>query len=346
VHISYVYDIDSPSPYAAGIQILSTCRALCDHGAAVTVYTGRLRRPTMEACLAFYGLTPHPRLRVVPFFGGGWGRLRAEARLRDLQGGRPDGEGHFIISRGETGLKVFEWLRKRQRLPGERRLYEAHRLCFTEVGAGGRWVGRQGRWAAWWTGRVREMERRTVEATDGLICLTRGVEAALREAFDVSAPVLILPSGTAPAAVTEVRRAIDILYAGKLERRKGLHVLIEAMRLLPGRRLTIVGGTDEQIAEWRRQAGAMGVAEQIDFVGFVEPAQMRGWYARARVGVCPLPKGESRIAEEFTSPLKVLDMISAGTPIVGTEVPALTQLIDNEETGLLVAPSDATALAE
>jgi len=333
MQLSYFYNLPLPSQLAAPIQILHTAHALAAQGVSVTVYLNQLA-DSPEACLARYGLASHPGLRLVPLFGGLRARLTLGRRLRQIAEAAPPGR-HVIMSRGETGVALFARLRGRRKRPEERYVYEAHRLVFTE--------------ATHLTWRVRAHERWAVETADGLVCLTEGVATALAQAFRPTAPQLILPSGTSfPDQVHagDEGRDIDIIYVGKLERRKGVFDLVNALSLLPGRRLWLVGGGDEAVEQLRQHARALGVAERLVCPGFVEPGHLGELYRRARVGVCPLPLGESQIAEQFTSPLKVLELMAQHVPVVGTDLPSLHTLIAHAQTGLLARPSDPVSLAQ
>ncbi len=88
--------------------------------------------------------------------------------------------------------------------------------------------------------------RGAVEGVDAVLCLTSAVKTALEQSFRVPCPTLVLPSGAALPAVPSSAggdatcRDIDVIYAGKLEGRKGLPILLAAMRHLPGRRLWVL----------------------------------------------------------------------------------------------------------
>ena len=357
MQLSYFYDTPLPGQLAAPIQILHTAHALAERDVRVTLYSGPVADSDVNAALAHYDLLPHPNLTIVPLFDG----RPLRAALRDVLASAPPNEPYVIMSRGEQGLALFDQLRALPRSPHERHVYEAHRPCYTQVQS---WhkprlpILRQPQ-IAWRTFRVRQSERRTVEGADGVVCLTAGVREALSRSFALRAPTLILPSGTAPppdevAPVTAPSghpisghpvRDLDILYAGKLARRKGVFDLVSALKFLPGRRLWLLGGDAAQQTRVREFASEQGVAEQVELVGYVPPAEVRAWYGRARVGVCPLPLGESDIAEQFTSPLKLLEMMACGTSIVATDLPTVRTLVSHGETALLAPPSNPQALA-
>ncbi len=344
MQIAYFYDIKLPSRYAAAIQILHTCRALCDEGATVTIYTNRLAAPP-DAILRWYGLSPHPALRIAPLFADPLYRVAPRRHLTRILRAVAPPDRQVIISRGEPGLALFDHLARLAKPANARYLYESHRLCFV-------WAAEQARSDSWpWTrrriARIRAREQAALGHADGIVALTAGVRRALQREFAIHRPVLTLPSGVAlPESVADdSARDIEIFYAGKLERRKGVYDLVAAMRWLPEHRLWIAGGSQQEIVSLQRYAADLGVAERITWLGFVEPQAIGQFYDRARVGVCPLPLGESAVAEEWTSPLKALEMMARGVAIVGTDVPALRELLDHEHTALLARPSDPESLA-
>jgi glycosyltransferase involved in cell wall biosynthesis len=345
MQIAYFYDIPLPSRYAAAIQILNTGRALCEEGATVTIYTNRLAAPP-ESILRWYGLSPHPALRITPLFADPRYRIAPRQRLTGILHTIAPPDRQVIISRGEPGLALFDHLARLTKPANARYVYESHRLCFA-------WAAERTRNDSWpWTRRriahIRAREQAAIDTADGIVALTAGVRRALEREFAVSRPVLTLPSGVALPPLPlpdDSARDIDILYAGKLERRKGVHDLVAAMQWLPEYRLLIAGGNAQEIASLKRYAAELGVVERITFAGFVEPHAIGALYDRARVGVCPLPAGESAVSEEWTSPLKVLEMMARGVAIVGTDVPALREILEHNRTALLTPPGDPESLA-
>jgi glycosyltransferase involved in cell wall biosynthesis len=346
MHVSYLYDLPLPSPKAAPRQILSTCRELAVAGIPTTVFAGRLHGDT-TACLAFYGLEPHPTLAIRPLFSRPSWRLYPPWPLARMVGTRDEGP-HVILSRGETALQVAPWLKHLRRCD-VLFVYEAHRLCFAhemERRSGQRWdetVPRSGPSA-----RMYTREKASVEAADGVVCLTEGVRETLRQLFTITRPTLVLPSGTSvpnDGAGNSGERDIDVIYVGKLAARKGVPLLVAAMRHLPGRRLCVLGGSPEEVAASRRLIGSDEVGSRIDFTGYVEPSHVPAYLARARVGVCPLPVNTSITSDRFTSPLKLLEMMAYRVPVVASDVPPTRSVVTHGETAWLVPPEDPGALA-
>jgi glycosyltransferase involved in cell wall biosynthesis len=254
----------------------------------------------------------------------------------------------MIISRGETALSVAEALRYTG-YPAAKFVFEAHRLCFAHAAeqiSGERW--REDGALTEPIRRIKEREQRAVTRADGIICLTEGVANAMREEFHPTQPILILPSGTSVSTlpVRSADRDIDVLYVGKLLARKGLEPLIAAMQYLPGRRLVIVGGGAEEREACKALSRSYDVSDRVECVGFVQPACVRDYLSRAKVGVCPLPEGVSVTSEHFTSPMKVLEMMAHGIPIVASDLPSIRAILRHNEDALLTPPNDPAAFAE
>jgi glycosyltransferase involved in cell wall biosynthesis len=125
----------------------------------------------------------------------------------------------------------------------------------------------------------------------------------------------------------------------------GLSVLVEAFGLLrarcPQARLLIVGDGPEReniVAALAEQ----GSTEVSTFTGAVGPEAVAGFLASMDVAVAPYPALE----QFYFSPLKVYEYMAAGRAVVASRIGQLKTLIQPEQTGLLVPPGDAAALAQ
>ena len=346
IALTYLYDISLPSTWAAAIQILNTCHSLATLGVPTTVYVRSLARDTAE-CLASYDLKPLPNFKVLQMPSHWRWRLPWPWPIRSPRS--DDGRRtHIVMSRGDSALKLSSLLRSARRRHALV-VYEAHRLSFAheiERQSGQKWNGSVPRRGP--IRRLYETERTTVGTADGIVCLTDDVRDALTREFRLTAPVLVLPSGTRVAQEPPdgaALRDIDVIYAGKLMTRKGIPLLMDAMRYLPGRSLVVLGGSPEEVDASRSLLRGEDLQSRIDFKGFVEPRQVPTYLARARVGVCPLPPGVSITSERFTSSLKVLELMAAGTPVVACDLPSMRSMLTHGETGWLVPAGDPDALA-
>ena len=76
-------------------------------------------------------------------------------------------------------------------------------------------------------------------------------------------------------------------------------------------------------------------------VGAVHPAEVPSFIRAMDVAVAPYPPQE----RFYFSPLKLLEYMATGRAVVASRIGQLAELIRDANTGLLVPPGDAAALA-
>ncbi len=112
--------------------------------------------------------------------------------------------------------------------------------------------------------------------------------------------------------------------------------------LIPAARLLIVGGgLRDEDAHVRRALAVHGDA--VTFAGFVPFADTAAYIRAADVAILPFA---DTLINRAKSSVKTLDLLAAGQAVVATAVGENASVIRHNETGLLVPPGDADALAE
>lgn len=130
-----------------------------------------------------------------------------------------------------------------------------------------------------------------------------------------------------------------VLFVGVLRYYKGLRYLLEAMRHVPAR-LVIVGEGPEGAA-LREQTEALGLTGKVTFAGRVEDEALPAYYQAADVFCLPA----SERSEAFG--LVQVEALSAGLPIVSTELGTGTSFVNRDDvSGLVVPARNAEALAQ
>lgn len=128
-----------------------------------------------------------------------------------------------------------------------------------------------------------------------------------------------------------------LLFAGRLEREKGVHHLLAAMALLPRTVELLVAGRGAEEAALRADADRRGLTN-VRFLGWQgEPALdalRRG--ALATVLPCDWFEAFGQV---------VLESFAAGRPVVASRTGGLPELVRDGVDGLLVEPGDPAALA-
>jgi glycosyltransferase involved in cell wall biosynthesis len=136
-----------------------------------------------------------------------------------------------------------------------------------------------------------------------------------------------------PDDVPESARVL--LAVARLTDQKGIDVAIRALAELPDDTVLVVLGEGPERATLLRLARDLGLESRAFLLGRVP--DVAAWLGRATVLVHP--------ARWEGFGLGVLEAMLAGLPVVATNVSALPELIVDGETGVLVEPDDAAALA-
>jgi glycosyltransferase involved in cell wall biosynthesis len=343
-------DIRFPLQRANGVQTVKTAAALAAGGTPTRLLVRRSDpRPTPEV-LALYGLEHGERLEVrrlrVLHRAGTYAVPRASFLLQALAAGAAwMRRGGLVFTRD---LQLADLL---LRVPGLRGplVYEAHAVESLMYAERGTLYGTGERPRARKTARLRSRERRVWRRAGGIVTTTAGIRDSLQEDFGARARVCVIPNGCdAPPATLPAASADDpprILYAGQLYPWKGVDVLVDAVALLPRARLVILGGLEGErdLERVRALVRNRGLAERTEMPGSVPHARVSEELARAAVVVVPVLR--TAMTERHTSPLKAFEAMSAGRPLVASDLPSSREVMHDGQTALLVPPGDAPALA-
>ena len=131
-----------------------------------------------------------------------------------------------------------------------------------------------------------------------------------------------------------------LLHVGRLDERKGIHVLIDALAQLPQEAtLDIIGRGDERYAEQlRAQVARLGLTDRVTF-GVADRLGLRGRYTAADVFVFPV------IWEEPLG-LVPLEAMACATPVVGTGTGGSGEYLLDGVNSLIVPTENAEATAD
>lgn len=129
-----------------------------------------------------------------------------------------------------------------------------------------------------------------------------------------------------------------IFYAGRLVTFKGLDFLLDAMARLPKAHLLLAGEGPHR-ANLEAQAQRLGIAARTHFVGNRPHTELPQLHAISDVFVIPSTDHE-------TFCLAACEAMSCERPVVAARTGGLTEVVRDGETGVIVPPGDASALAE
>ncbi len=131
---------------------------------------------------------------------------------------------------------------------------------------------------------------------------------------------------------------VRLLAVGRLVAQKGVDVLLNALAE-PGleRAVLDVVGDGDWRARLEAQAAALGLTDRVRFLGWLDRAELAGVYRAVDVFVLP--------SRDEGMPNVVLEAMASGLPVAASRVAGAEDLVAEGETGFLVPPEDAAALA-
>lgn len=143
-----------------------------------------------------------------------------------------------------------------------------------------------------------------------------------------------------------LRGAVVLGFLGSFYGYEGLDVLLRALPALAARRpevrVLLVGGGPED-ARLKALAADLGIADRVLFTGRVPHEQVQAYYDL--VDLLVFPRTSIRLTELVT-PLKPLEAMAMGKPVLASDVGGHRELIRDGQTGWLFRPDDPQALAD
>lgn len=139
--------------------------------------------------------------------------------------------------------------------------------------------------------------------------------------------------------------SVLIGYIGRLTEEKGLFTLLEALERLPADldwKLAVVGtGSDE--AALKQRADALGFADRINWVGYVEHTTAPRYLSAFDMLVVP-SETQPSWKEQFGR--VIVEALSCGTPVVGSDSGEIPLLLSRTGGGHVVRERDPRDLAD
>jgi glycosyltransferase involved in cell wall biosynthesis len=184
----------------------------------------------------------------------------------------------------------------------------------------------------WFEGIERFFSRRCV----AIVCISDNERAAAESAGISPHKLALIPNGLpvqpfATQAATWTDSRIKTLFIGRLDRQKGVDVLLEAVRGLESQiSLRIVGESVQSAAQKRCRFA------HVEYLGWLDAAG-----AASQINACDVVVVPSRW-EGFG--LVALEAMRSGKPVIASAVGGLVEIVVDGQTGRLVPPGDSRAL--
>lgn len=198
---------------------------------------------------------------------------------------------------------------------------------------------------------------RLLRRADRFLSIAGSITQEYRACHVADSKIVEIPNGidtdrfapVPPESAADLRRELDlpggrlIVYAGKLNRGKGLEMLLRVWRELvaerPGIHLALVGSGGGNVlsceATLRRYVAAYALEGSVTFTGYVH--NVEHYLQAADVFVLPSDSEVLSIA--------ILEALACALPVLSTRTGGTPEIIADGENGLLIDVKDESALA-
>lgn len=197
----------------------------------------------------------------------------------------------------------------------------------------------------------RARERSTLSAADAVVAVSLSVRAHVIRCGVAPDRAVVVHNGVDLEAFGSVDgepvrqryqlgKARVVGFAGSLKAWHGVDLLLRAAARLDADVRVLIVGDGPESGKLVALADELGIADRVVFTGAVPHHTIPQHLAAMTVAVAPY----RRQADFYFSPLKIVEYLAAGLPVVASEQGELAPLIG--KAGLMVRPDDAVELAD
>lgn len=194
--------------------------------------------------------------------------------------------------------------------------------------------------------RQAELEQQIYSGAVGVAAISDGLLTEIRQRFKYTGPTTIARSAVDTSLFQPVWQGGSnrIVYVGTLQFWKGLNTLLDALALTD-LELDIIGdGKDKDLVALTNKISKLGLTERVRLMGRLNQPDIPEAVKDCLCAIHPLP-AEHSISSRFTSPLKVMEYMAMGLPIIASNVPSVCEVLKHNKNALLYEAGSAESLA-
>lgn len=207
--------------------------------------------------------------------------------------------------------------------------------------------------------RRLETENRCMTEADAIVTLSKSMRDEIIARGIPADKVFVVPNGVDVAAFQPRKRRTDLVkqlsldgrfvfgYVSNLDHfREGQELLIDAAVELRNRGIratALIVGDGSRREQLERHAEHMDARDSVKFTGRVSHEEVLDYYSLMDVFVVPRVKER---AAQLVTPLKPLEAMAAGVPVVASDLEALREITGGGQRGRHFTPGDSQALAD
>ena len=143
------------------------------------------------------------------------------------------------------------------------------------------------------------------------------------------------------------RKPFQLLFVGRLVEKKGLQYLLKALPkiLETYPKVTLnIAGTGPELDKLKKLVNDLNLKEQVFFLGRLSHQQLVTQYRTAALAVFPFVQAKDGDIEGLG--LVMVEAMGCGCPVIASDIPAVRDVIINNNTGVLTEAGNKKQLAE
>ena len=311
-----------PSKMANSVHVMKMCQAFSKKGAKVTLF-GKTTQHDQDQIYSHYSVEKIFNLSLAQTNSGG------KRLLYILQNaGKPD----IFYGRDSIALWLLSWWSKTPCI------FEAHEVYAAPL--------------------RRFLTGCLLKKQNYLVVISQGLKASMLQSYPFLKADNILVAHDGADLWTEKKHyekpeswqgqegRFQVGYTGSLHQGKGGKQIIQIAKLCPDMDFHIVGGQSDQIETLRLQAPL-----NVYFYGYQPQIMLKKFLNHFDCVLAPYQKtihiaGSSNTIENWMSPLKIFEYMAAQKPIICSDIPVITEILDDQKTALLIDPEQPKLWAD
>jgi glycosyltransferase involved in cell wall biosynthesis len=200
--------------------------------------------------------------------------------------------------------------------------------------------------------KIREMELKCLEKADAIICPSFVIKSFLESLGVNSDKITVIHNGARFSGIEHKKpeSAPDkyIIYIGAVQPWQGVECLMKAMTFLKDisdlKLVFCASGTKPRIRFLQKLAEKMEISDKLVWNLRIGQSEVQDWLQGASISLAPLTECERNLVQGCC-PIKIVESMAAGVPVVASNMPVTLELLEHNVTGWLVRPDRPSELA-
>ncbi|MBF0499646.1 MAG: glycosyltransferase [Candidatus Riflebacteria bacterium] len=201
--------------------------------------------------------------------------------------------------------------------------------------------------------KIRAEEQLCIHESDHIVCPSRTIRECLLNVGADAEKITVIPNGAVPVdgpvpPLPGNAPSRHLIYFGAVQSWQGLETLFLAFSMLADFQdlelVLCISGSKARLKVLERLATRLGIIDRTRWMLNLSQQELLPWLAHANLSIVPLADVPRNMIQGC-SPLKILESMAAGVPVLASDIPSVRELMSDGVEGRFVRPNRPTDLA-